>query len=442
MKNLRIYKPYEISAVFRLGFIMAVLSMVIAVPSRGQSILSLDSCRSMAFAYNQDLKVASRSVDAAMSNAQATRANLYPDIDFRSYYIFSDGVNPQIDVADLDNMQLYNLGLRVTQNIYRGRQVQYTAQIADQKVDKMSALRDLSETDLIYYTDQLYWQTVMASEMVELARDYTSVIEELYEVVKNRTDAEIIVVNDLLLTEVQLNDARLGNIQADNQLKVSTMHLNRLIGLDVNSNTMVKSKITPGFVGQEGTDAEQKAMENRPELKAQKAEMDINSTSVDLAKSSYHPALTGSVGGGYGATSLGGGLNDPGLSVNALVSLSLPIYEFGQRKSEVAYSRINYEMTQLEYQKLEDIITLEVNSAVYNVEQSIQKVELSDNSLLKASENLKLLTNQYREGLASVIEVISAQIFWQNAYLSNIEARYRYMLDITDYNKPIGLLRE
>jgi len=306
----------------------------------------------------------------------------------------------------------------------------------------MSALRDLSETDLIYYTDQLYWQTVMASEMVELARDYTSVIEELYEVVKNRTDAEIIVVNDLLLTEVQLNDAMLRNIQADNQLKVSTMHLNRLIGLDVNSNTMVKSKITPGFVGQEGTDAEQKAMENRPELKAQKAEMDINSTSVDLAKSSYHPALTGSVGGGYGATSLGGGLNDPGLSVNALVSLSLPIYEFGQRKSEVAYSRINYEMTQLEYQKLEDIITLEVNSAVYNVEQSIQKVELTDNSLLKASENLKLLTNQYREGLASVIEVISAQIFWQNAYLSNIEARYRYMLDITDYNKAIGLLRE
>lgn len=442
MKNLRIYKPYKISAVFRLGFIMAVLSMVIAIPSRGQSILSLDSCRSMAFAYNQDLKVASRSVEAAMSSAQATRANLYPDIDFRSYYIFSDGVNPQIDVADLENMQLYNLGLRVTQNIYRGRQVQYTAQIADQKVDKMSALRDLSETDLIYYTDQLYWQTVMASEMVVLANDYTSVIEELYEVVKNRTDAEIIVINDLLLTEVQLNDARLGNIQADNHLKVSTMHLNRLIGLDVNSNTMVKSKITPGFVGPEGPDAEQKAMENRPELKAQKAEMDINSTSVDLAKSSYHPVLTGSVGGGYGATTLGGGLNDPGLSVNALVSLSLPIYEFGQRKSEVAYSRINYEMTELEYQKLEDIITLEVNSAVYNMEQSRQKVELTDNSLLKASENLKLLTNQYREGLASVVEVISAQIFWQNAYLSNIEARYRYMLDITDYNKAIGLLRE
>ena len=442
MKHLRIYKPYKISAVFRLGFIMAVLSMVIAVPSRGQSILSLDSCRSMAFAYNQDLKVASRSIDAAMSSAQATRANLYPDIDFRSFYIFSDGVNPQIDVADLDNMQLYNLGLRVTQNIYRGRQVQYTAQIADQKVDKMSALRDLSETELIYYTDQLYWQTVMASEMVQLANDYTSVIEELYEVVKNRTDAEIIVVNDLLLTEVQLNDARLRNIQADNYLKVSTMHLNRLIGLDVNSNTMVKSKITPGFVGPEGPDAEQKAMENRPELKAQKAEMDINSTSVDLAKSSYHPALTGSVGSGYGATSLAGGLNDPRLSVTALVSLSLPIYEFGQRKSEVAYSRINYEMTELEYQKLEDIITLEVNSAVYNLEQSIQKVELTDNSLLKASENLKLLTNQYREGLASVIEVISAQIFWQNAYRSNIETRYRYMLDITDYNKAIGLLLE
>ena len=441
MKNLRIYKPYKINAVFRLGFIVAVLSMVIAVPSRGQSILSLDSCRSMAFAYNQDLKVASRSVDAAMSSAQATRANLYPDIDFRSYYIFSNGVNPQIDVADLDNMQLFNLGLRVTQNIYRGRQVQYTAQIADQKVDKMSALRDLSETDLIYYTDQLYWQTVMASEMVELANDYTSVIEELYEVVKNRTDAEIIGMNDLLLTEVQLNDARLGNIQADNHLKLSTMHLNRLIGLDVNSNTMVKSKITPGFVGQEGTDAEQKAMENRPELKAQQAEMDINSTSVDLAKSSYHPSLTGSVGGGYGATSLGGGL-DPGLSVNALVSLSLPIYQFGQRKSEVAYSRINFEMTQLEYQKLEDIITLEVNSSVYNLEQSIQKVELTDNSLLKARENLGLLTNQYREGLASAIEVINAQIFWQNAYRSNIETRYRYMLDITDYNKAIGLLLE
>jgi outer membrane protein len=443
MKNLRIYKPYKISAVFRLGFIMAVLSMVIAVPSRGQSILSLDSCRSMAFAYNQDLKVATRGVDAAESSARATRANLYPDIDFRSFYMFSDGVNPEVSPSDLDNIQLYNLGLQISQNIYRGRQVQYSAQIADQEVDKMNALRDLSETELIYYTDQLYWQTVMASEMVDLARDYTSVIEELYEVVKNRTEAEIIGMNDLLLTEVQLNDARLENIKSDNNLKVSTMYLNRLIGLNVNSNTVVASKIIPGVEEPEGPerpDAEQSAMENRPELKAQKAEMDISSTSVDLAKSSYHPALTGSVGGGYGATSISG-INDPGLSVTALVSLNLPIYEFGQRKHEVAYSRINFEMSELEYQKLEDIISLEVNSAVYNIEQSRQKVELTYNSLLKARENLGLLTNQYREGLASVIEVINAQIFWQKAYLSNIQARYKYMLDITDYNKAIGLLR-
>jgi outer membrane protein TolC len=81
-----------------------------------------------------------------------------------------------------------------------------------------------------------------------------------------------------------------------------------------------------------------------------------------------------------------------------------------------------------------------VNSAVYNMEQSRKKVELTDNSLLNAQENLELLTNQYREGLASVIEVLSAQVFWQRAYLSNIEARYQYMLDITDYNKAIGVL--
>jgi outer membrane protein TolC len=428
-------------SVFHIGFAIAMTGMVFTASLSGQSVLSIDSCRSMALAYNQDLKVATRGVDAAESNAKATRANLYPDIDFRSYYLFSDGVNPEVNPDNQDNTQLYNLGLKVSQNIYRGRQVQYTAQIADQEVDKMSALRDLSETDLIYYTDQLYWQTVMASEMVALANDYTSVIEELYQVVKNRTEAEIIVINDLLLTEVQLNDARLRNIQADNNLKVSTMQLNRLIGLDVNSNTVVVSEITPGFEGPEGPDAEQKAMDNRPELKAQKAEMDISSTSVDLAKSSYHPSVTGSVHGGLGALKYSEyTLDNPGVSLTALVSLTLPIYEFGQRKNEVAYSRINFEMSELEYQKLEDIISLEVNSAVYNMEQSRKKVELTDNSLLNAQENLELLTNQYREGLASVIEVLSAQVFWQRAYLSNIEARYQYMLDITDYNKAIGVL--
>ncbi len=88
----------------------------------------------------------------------------------------------------------------------------------------------------------------------------------------------------------------------------------------MNSNTVVASKLAPGFEVSAVPDAERKAMDNRPELKAQKAEMDISSTSVDLAKSSYHPAVTGSVHGGLGAMKYSEyKLDNPGVSLTALV---------------------------------------------------------------------------------------------------------------------------
>ncbi len=91
-------------------------------------------------------------------------------------------------------------------------------------------------------------------------------------------------------------------------------------------------------------------------------------------------------------------------------------------------------------EQTKDMITLEVESSYYNLQQTQSQVDFSTSALDNASKNVVVLLDRYYEGLSSVLEVLDAQLSWQKSYLNYIQAKYELNIAYSNWQKAMGNL--
>jgi outer membrane protein TolC len=80
-----------------------------------------------------------------------------------------------------------------------------------------------------------------------------------------------------------------------------------------------------------------------------------------------------------------------------------------------------------------DRITLDESDTWSNLCATRERVQSINKNLEIASENLAISTYSYHEGLATVLDVLQAQLSWLQIYTNAIEARYDYAIAIAAY---------
>lgn len=63
------------------------------------------------------------------------------------------------------------------------------------------------------------------------------------------------------------------------------------------------------------------------------------------------------------------------------------------------------------------------------------QVEAMEQSLRIAGENLDISTYSYGEGLATILDVLQAQLSWIQLYTNAIKAHYNYAVAVSDYRR-------
>lgn len=404
----------------------------------GQDLLPLDTCRSMAIAYNQDIKSAQAGFEAAGYDASAIKTDLYPRIDFGSNYRFlSNG----IDINGYETKgiveHIYNFKVGITQNIYSGSAVKNTYEIAQMQKNIASEEKRFTGAEIILETDKTYWRVVEDGEMRNLAIRYREIIQSLVNTTRDKVEERILSRTEYLQAKVNLNEAELKVIKSENNLKLSEMALNRLIGNEITSEIAIEDSIEVDFSLIDDIDYVRLALSTRPEVKISENYVTVSGLNVELSKAPYRPNI------GFGAFGKWGtpGQNlstEPRFNYQVYGYLNMPLIYFGKKGKEVEASLIRNEIAEYQLDKTEDLVTLEVHQARYGLEESVKKVELTQNSVQQADENLDLVTDRYNEGLSPIIDVLNAQLFWQSAYTDFVGAKKEYQINYSLYIKALG----
>lgn len=410
--------------------------------SAQQSAL-LEKYRSMALGYNHDLKAAERNISASIELENMARADMKPSLTGGANFNYTG--NPlelTLDMPGLDNpvsFQGKNLkyGASVTllQPVYTGGRLLESIRMAQHQQSLASSQAEMIGSAVCFQTDMQYWNTVARKEMVDIASDFKNSVSSLVVTIRERVEAGLVDPQDLLMAEVKLNEAEYQLLQARSNFETGRMALNSIIGEDLQQATPTDSCIPVVSLQDSLLHMEES---NRPELKIAYDKIKIEESSLKLNDSQYKPQLYIGIDGSYSSP----GYNfhsdlDPNYAVYA--KLSIPIFEWGKRKSQKRASTRRIEMATDNLNKVTDNIRLEVQTARVALLQAIQRIDLAGSSLEKAQENELKAVERYAEGKVSILEVIDAQTYRQTAQVNYVQAKVSAQGHYSELIKSLNL---
>ena len=211
----------------------------------------------------------------------------------------------------------------------------------------------------------------------------------MVQTIKERVEVGLVDPQDLLMAEVKLNEAEYQLLQAQSNFETGRMALNSMIGVQLEHHTELDSQI-PMVVVEDSTWLS--AGMTRPEIQIAYDRIRMAESTKKLNDSQFKPQFYVGIDGSYSSP----GYNfkkdlDPNYAVYAKVSV--PIFEWGKRKSEKRASSFRIGMA----------------------EDNLNKVMDQENEA-KAIE-------RYNEGKVSVVEVIDAQTYRQTSQVNYVQAK-------------------
>lgn len=399
----------------------------LSLPVLAQQSTLLEKYRTMALDYNHDLKAAEKNIAASMEVEKSARADLKPKLSGAVSFQYTG--NPMELTLDIPSIGLsktvegknlnYGGSLSILQPVYTGGRVLESIRMAQHQQalagNQAKALNDA----VCYQTDIQYWSAVARQEIVDVAEDFRNSIAALVKTIKERVEVGLVDPQDLLMAEVKLNEAEYQLLQAQSNFETGRMALNSMIGVRLEQPTELDAQIPIVVVSDSlwlSTGM------GRPEIQMAYDKIRIAESTKKLNDSQFKPQFYVGVEGSYSSP----GYNfkkdlDPNYAVYAKVSV--PIFEWGKRRSEKRVSSFRIGMAEDNLNKVVDRVELEVSVARKALSQAIERVRLSESSLAKAEENEAKAVERYNEGKVSVVEVIDAQTYRQTSQVNYVQAK-------------------
>lgn len=396
--------------------------------------MTLDKCIELALGNNPQINAAFHDILASDARIKQVWSNYFPQVSWQTGYTrirqlqLSDALGKNLTFnyfilgqVTLQQM-LYDFG--VTQN-------QATIKRLDYEAYKTTLGATIN--DVIYQTKDAYYNLLYAFENKRVAEDTVNKFEMFYNQAKAFYEIGMNPKVDVTIAEVNLSNAKLQLIQADNAVNLAVARLNNVMGVPFIDKYNVQERLKYQPVDITFNQSIEIARDARPELKLAELKVESANQTLKLVKKSYFPTLSiegqYQVGGkswtsNYGYN-LGGYLNFP--TVNGMLI-----------KNEIQEARYLYDKEIANAKNTQNQIYLEIQNAYLMLEEKKNQMPVAMLGVKQAKENYELSYGRYRVGEANPTELKDAQINYQQAQLSYYNALYQYNSAKASLEKAIG----
>lgn len=185
------------------------------------------------------------------------------------------------------------------------------------------------------------------------------------------------------------------------------------------------------------------ALQNDPNLKISKFNIDTQKSKVTQAKSDYFPSLNGATSFNFQNNQNSyNGFNNDNNSNNYQINVGINelIWNFGKTFASINMEKYTLESKRYDkdYQELNTIY--KVKSAYYNVLAAIANLDIYQRSVRINKINYDRTKALYEEGLKSQIDVVNSEVYLTDAEIQLVEAKNKYKACIIDLNNAMYLV--
>lgn len=451
-----------------------LLTFVVTVSCmHAQRMLTLEECRNLAIQNNKELQISGEKIKMADNEKKAAFTKYFPQLSANGAYMWNQkdinlldmgalssslssslgglaqlpmiqhlmsGVN---DMQHLDVQNIWVGNVSLVQPVFMGGKIVNYNQITKFAKQLAESMNNLQLQDLIYKTDETYWQVISLVNKKKLADAYVDLLRKMDSDVTAMIYEGVATEADGLSVKVKLNEAEMAQTKVENGLALTRMLLAQICGLSLEEDLSLADEKLDNFpveTTQASADLNEAFM-NRNELRSLDLATKIYKRKERIALAEMLPNVA--LAANYFVTNpnvFNGLKNDFAGMFNVGVMVKVPLSGWWEgtyrRNSAKAETRIKT----LEWQDAREKIELQVNQSVYKVNEAGKKLIASSRNMENAEENLRRANFGFEEGVIPALNLMEAQTAWVSARSSLIDAQIEVKLTEVYLSKALGKL--
>lgn len=397
----------------------------------------MPECLRMGIGKNLTLKSQRNEMRKSKYGISENRAKLLPQIN--AIANMSDNFEPPVSVTDGSAYgNPYNVTHTLQYNASAGLQLQmplynqtvYTSVALARLMDEANTLSyEKAREDLILQICKLYYLGQNTAEQIELIKGNLARMEELKDITVAFYDNGMAMEVDVKRVNINLENLR---VQYDNAKSMLTQQLNMLkyvIDYPADNEIALTPINTENFVPAELTGLS----DDQIELQLLRAKTDITEQQRRMIRQGYLPTLSLTGSWMYSAYTdrfsnwfHSGPSNKWYNSYGLGISLRIPIFDGMDKRYKLKKATLDVDNAKLSYENtLKNLQTQYVNATndLMNNRRNFKKQK--DNYML-AEDVYGVTSERYREGIASMTEVLQDEMRMTEAQNNYVTAHYNY----------------
>ncbi|HEX3927932.1 MAG TPA: TolC family protein [Gemmatimonadales bacterium] len=295
-------------------------------------------------------------------------------------------------------------------------------------------------SDLVRRTEQGYFSYVGARGLLEAQRATFDQAQVNLAAAEDRRSVGVATIADVLQARTAVAQARLALQDAEGSVASTHGALATLVGLPPTAafevdTTAANAPIMSVAIAVDTLIAQ--ALAARPDLAAVRATADQLRAEAREARAQQYPtlALSGSGGTTYIANVTGG---HP--SYNVGISLNVPLFDGLGWQYAARAAALSADAESARVQSLEREVALEVFQSYQELRTATERVAASNDLFTSASANADAARGRYREGVGSLLELLTAEQALADARSQRIAARVTWDSSLVQLAHDVGSL--
>ena len=451
-----------------------LLTFVVTVSCmHAQRMLTLEECRNLAIQNNKELQISGEKIKMADNEKKAAFTKYFPQLSANGAYMWNQkdinlldmgalssslssslgglaqlpmiqhlmsGVN---DMQHLDVQNIWVGNVSLVQPVFMGGKIVNYNQITKFAKQLAESMNNLQLQDLIYKTDETYWQVISLVNKKKLADAYVDLLRKMDSDVTAMIYEGVATEADGLSVKVKLNEAEMAQTKVENGLALTRMLLAQICGLSLEEDLSLADEKLDNFpveTTQASADLNEAFM-NRNELRSLDLATKIYKRKERIALAEMLPNVA--LAANYFVTNpnvFNGFKNDFAGMFNVGVMVKVPLSGWWEGTYRRNSAKAETPIKTLEWQDAREKIELQVNQSVYKVNEAGKKLIASSRNMENAEENLRRANFGFEEGVIPALNLMEAQTAWVSARSSLIDAQIEVKLTEVYLSKALGKL--
>lgn len=388
---------------------------------------------------NRDLRVAALNLDAYAAQYRIQRAELFPAVTANGTGVRqrTPGDLSQTGSATTSGQYSATLGVSAYELDLFGR-VRSLSEEALQTYFSSEQARRSTQLSLVANVANAYLTLTADQELLRLTEETLKTYEDSYKLTQRSNEVGVASALDLSQSRTSVESARVKLAQYQRLVAQDRNNLALLLGAQVPDNLNASTPLADDLLEELPVGLPSELLQRRPDILQAEFLLKAANANIGAARAAFFPSISLTANAGSSSADLSNLFKGGSGSWYFSPTISIPIFNAGELKASLDYSKIQKDIRVAQYEKSIQTAFQEVSDGLAARQTYNQQLQAQRDFVAANQDYYRLAERRYRTGIDSNLTFLDAQRSLFSAQQALITDRLAQLTSEVNLYKALG----